>query len=79
MNIKYFKLVTFIYYSSLIGLLVALDFEWSKFFKDLLGIDSLDRFGNVIYDYGPSDTQLVFALFIFPAIVIWGTYFILKK
>jgi len=78
MNIKYFKLATFIYYSPLIGLLVAGDFAWSGFFKDLSGLEYLNRFGDVIVQHNP-DTQLVFALFIFPAIVIWGTYFILKK
>ena len=63
MNIKYFKLATFIYYSSLIGLLVAIDFKWSKFFRDLFGIESINRFGMVIPQN--ADTQVVLVLLIF--------------
>ena len=64
MNIKYFKLVTFLYYSFIIGWGLIDNYDWSDFFPDLFG--------------GGRRSSEMFVIFILPAIIIWGTYFILK-
>ena len=65
MNIKYFKLATFLYYIgiiSYINMTAGITFKWI----DLLSLEALTA---------PD----VFTYLIAPAIAIWGTYFILKK
>ena len=65
MDIKYFKLATFLYY---IGIISYINIESGPTFKwtDLLTHEAITH---------PD----VVTLLILPAIVIWGTYFILKK
>ena len=63
MDIKYFKRTFIAYYSSLIVVLTIYGFKWSKFFD---------------YLHGP-DRDYLFLIFILPAILIWGAYFILRK
>jgi len=65
MNIKYFKLATFIYY---IGIISFINLTASSSFKwvDLLNLEALAE-------------PEVFTVLILPAILIWGTYFILKN
>ena len=64
MNIKYFKLATFIYY---IGIISYINLSGSSFkWTNLLSLKAITH-------------PEVFTSLILPAILIWGTYFILKE
>jgi len=63
-TLKFFQILTFLWYAGVIGFGISNDYDWELFFPHLFS----DRYGNKM-----------FLAFIFPAIVIWGSYFIIKK